>query len=739
LADRFVELLRFALATFLLTAGSALLLQLTGVPVLWPATGLFLSWLSVQGPKTPTGPILVCWLSGCAGLILFGWSLPSAGTMMVLTIVEAFFAFGLLKQMRGKQLDWYDSLDGFITFVICAGVLASAIFAFPASYVGPALAGSRFEVWLAWSIAASLGTLTITPLAALLYSGKLKQEWASKTPQSRDYTILAIILVGATSTVTFAQSHWPIMFLPFFPLVVSAFKAGRLGALLSVLLLSAIATSATEMGLGPIAGVLRESPERFLVLQMYLGTAIMTVLPAAIELRQRELVAVQLRGTMERLQQSERRAHSLAYSDPLTGLANRRAFLEALEKASREPVGICLAILDLNKFKTINDRWGHLVGDQILKAAAERFRNAIGEQAIIARMGGDEFAVLVTDPEVSDPHVLGANIVEALSEPILIGRKEFPMSCACGLTTSLARQQREPSSLLARADVAMYHAKSNPERQVAVFSEAMEEGERRKAVILDSFLTPEGRSGIHLQYQPIFSLATGQVVSFEALARWDHPDLGSIPPSEFIPLAERARVIATLTWQLLEEAIDQAVLWDPQICLSFNTSATHVGLKGVAGEILKRLEKGGLDPRRLKLEITETALLSDSETAAQNCEALQQAGVKIVLDDFGAGFASLSYLRAMRFDEIKLDSSLTLGARRKEGYPLTMGVLDLCRALDVPCTAEHLETEADVERLAAMGCAFGQGFWLHRPLSADAATAMAVNQENLVRMLRRSS
>lgn len=657
--------------------------------------------------------------------------------MMALSVCEALCALSILDRLRPNRSDWFDTVDGFLAFV-GAAVFASAVFAIPATVIAaPVVLETFLESWVGWSAAVSVGTLTVTPIAWLVYSGRFRQDWATGSSESRIGTIFIFSGVGLVTLGTFAQSVWPLMFLPFFPLVVTAFKSDRIGAVLGILIFSDIALIATQMGHGPIAAMLGASPARYLVLQIYLGTAFMIVFPAALELRERTLITESLQAALEKLSASERHAHDLAYTDPLTGLSNRRSLLDALDKACRTPSNITVAIIDLNQFKAINDRWGHLVGDEILRAVSERFAQAIGSDALIARLGGDEFAILCEGASACDPAGLGSKVVRALHEPILIGRREFPVRCACGLVVSSAGEARTSSSLLGRADVAMYSAKGNPDNPVAVFCSAMREGEERKTEIANALLTHDGRSDIHLVYQPVFDLHSGQIVSLEALARWRHPDLGPISPAEFIPIAERARVIEPLTWRLLELAIGNAAEWDPGIALSFNFSAPHLGSEGVVESILQNLDRGGLEPARLKLEITETALLTNTESTAANCERLQRAGIRIVLDDFGAGFASLSYLRALRFDEIKMDSSLTLGARHKDGYLLAKGVLDLCRAIDVPCTAEHLETADDVERLSALGCRYGQGYWLHRPVSAEDARALAANQDNLIRLVRR--
>ncbi len=728
-------LFRFTATTFVLTAGCAWLLRASGVPILWPVVGLVLARRATFREVNAPAVMFSSWLAGTSALYLNDWNVTAAMFIMALSVGEAFIALSLLDRFAPARPDWPETVDGFLIFVGCT-VAASALFAIPVpALLQPITWEQYLNLWVGWTVAVSVGTLIVAPIAWLVYSGKLGENWREASPKSGAVTVITLMIVALVTLGTFAQSVWPLLFIPIFPLIIAAFKLDRVSVVLALLVFANIALIFTERGSGPIANALQNAPGKYLLLQIYLATTFLIVIPVSLELREREQIAIDLRGALEQLSASERQAHDLAYIDALTGLANRRSFLDALDAASEASANIVVAMVDLHRFQAINDRWGHLVGDEVLRAASERFVKAVGQHGLIARLGGDEFAVLCAGNSLIDPIALGNRIVKSLSEPIQIGKRDFPVRCACGLVSSFAGDKRTSSSLLGKADVAMYAAKKSPDSPVAIYTSAMREGEKRKTQITKSLLTRAGRDAIHLEYQPVFDLHSGQIISLEALARWRHPELGRISPAEFIPLAERSRVIEPLTWNLFELAIGNAVTWDPGICLSFNFSAPHLGQEEVVDGILNRLQKGGMESRRLKLEITETALLTNTETTAVNCEKLQRAGISVVLDDFGAGFASLSYLRALRFDEIKIDSTLTLGSRKAEGYQLAKGVLDLCRAMNVPCTAEHLETADDVERLAGLGCKYGQGYWLHRPVSALDARALALNQTNLVRLL----
>jgi predicted signal transduction protein with EAL and GGDEF domain len=279
---------------------------------------------------------------------------------------------------------------------------------------------------------------------------------------------------------------------------------------------------------------------------------------------------------------------------------------------------------------------------------------------------------------------------------------------------------------LIRADTALYRAKQGGRAGVAVFTREMEEEHRRRKQVEKALRLREVQRSIVLVFQPIRDLATGELRAFEALARWDHPELGSVPPDQFIPIAEQINVIEAISDRLLAGAAREARGWAQSVRLSFNVSAVQLCTAGSAARILSVLEGEALDPGRLQVEVTETALLADFEVARRNLQALRAAGARIVLDDFGAGHASISYLREMQFDGIKLDGSLvasvldSLRSRR-----LLKGVLDLCAAMGLPCVAEHIESQDQLALLRELGCRDGQGFILSPPLAAAEAAALA--------------
>lgn len=430
----------------------------------------------------------------------------------------------------------------------------------------------------------------------------------------------------------------------------------------------------------------------------------------------------------ERIANEEKaRVRKVADTDPLTELANRRAFLAALYAASGDTKGarIMVALVDLDGFKPINDTFGHATGDAVLVEVSQRLRKAAGAKAMVARMGGDEFALLLRCKNEAAALRIGEKVSAALRAPYQIEGREFRISGCCGITVHRPGC-RDLKFALSRGDTALYSAKQDGRGSVALFSPEMEKVARRRAELERALRDPAVQDSIELVYQPIVELETMQLRSFEALARWHHPELGRISPAEFIPLAEQINVIEQIGEKLLRKASAQAALWPDAVKLSFNLSAVQLCSVASARRVLRTVEEQGLDPVRLQIEVTETSLLVDFEAARRNLTILRNAGARIVLDDFGAGFASISYLREINFDAIKLDGALvTAAAETQTASRLLKGVLELCASLGVPCVAEHVEEERQVELLRRLNCRYGQGYVLSAPVEAGAAAAIA--------------
>ena len=476
----------------------------------------------------------------------------------------------------------------------------------------------------------------------------------------------------------------------------------------------------------------------------HLGVAVSLFLITLLTLR---LVALQNQGLVEMVRsrtviENERerarlaekvalaeksRVRQMADSDSLTGLANRRAFLTLLEERLAEAgrPNLALALFDLDGFKPINDTFGHAAGDAVLIEVGRRLAASGGNHAVAARIGGDEFALIFPCRGEAEAMTMGEWLCGEIGRPYRVRTREFRISACCGLVV-LGPDQRDVTEALHCGDAALYSGKQKGRGRVALFNPELERANERRTAIERALRAPEVHAEFTLVFQPIFDLKSRAIRSFEALARWEHPTLGPIAPSEFIPITEQINVIEEISEALLARAAREAAAWPDSIHLSFNLSAVQLCSGTSARRILAILRDSRLSPERIHIEVTETALLADFETARANLDRLRAAGARIVLDDFGAGFSSISYLREIWFDAIKLDGSLIT---RPDGpvpaFRLLKGVIDLCASLNVPCVAEHIESEAQLTLLKRLGCRDGQGFSLSPPLDAAAARELA--------------
>jgi diguanylate cyclase (GGDEF)-like protein len=422
------------------------------------------------------------------------------------------------------------------------------------------------------------------------------------------------------------------------------------------------------------------------------------------------------------------RVREVADTDPLTGLANRRAFLAALEHRLTAPGGVppfALALLDLDGFKPINDTFGHAAGDLLLVEVAARLRLEAGTDALAARIGGDEFALILPCDNEAEVMRSGERICAALGRPYPIDGREFTISACCGITM-VEPGASDVTGALGQGDAALYSGKQSGRGCVALFTPAIAEANRRRIAIERALREPAVTDEMNLAYQPSFDLSSGALRAFEALARWTHPSLGPIAPAEFIPITEQINVIERISDALFGRACAEAAHWPNAVRLSFNLSTIQLCSANSAARLLAIAAVAGIHPGRLQFEVTETAMLVDFGSARLNLERLRAAGARVVLDDFGAGYASISYLREMIFDAIKLDGALITGAGESDaGARLLEGVLDLCDALRVPCVAEHIERPEQLALLRRLDCRDGQGFALSPPLFAEEARALA--------------
>jgi diguanylate cyclase (GGDEF)-like protein len=439
----------------------------------------------------------------------------------------------------------------------------------------------------------------------------------------------------------------------------------------------------------------------------------------------------------------EQRAYAthLAHRDQLTDIPNRRAFIDALHIQQREfgdkPVAVVM--IDMNGFKPINDTYGHAVGDKLLINAGQCLTDVVGKTGMVARLGGDEFAVLFTSPkEASWVHNRVLQMLYEINKPIMIDEHEIHLAAAFGVTY-LESVPDDPMDMVQHADIALYDAKQNKLSNISFFEGSMENRVRRRTIIEQALADDQQIAAIKMHFQPIFGLKNGHHIGFEALARWEHPELGAVSPKEFVGAAEHSGLATKLTIHLFEQALKTACKWPGHIRLSFNLSGSGLGSSNLDSIIPEILARMNFDPSRLSVEVTETALLNDTEVVQEMLRKLQAIGVRIVLDDFGAGYASIGYLQDMKFDGIKLDGSLirkiTHDARSRD---LLIGVLYLCQAIRAEVTAEMVESEEQLALLKPLPIDFVQGYLLggpvgpHETYDSEKFGAKPRNKSNLI-------
>jgi diguanylate cyclase (GGDEF)-like protein len=445
-------------------------------------------------------------------------------------------------------------------------------------------------------------------------------------------------------------------------------------------------------------------------------------LESRVESRTRELAATnrELRAQIAERERIERQLSHQARHDDLTGLPNRAHLLDRMDAAiARIPQAGSLAVLfmDLDRFKLVNDSVGHASGDQMLVEAASRLTSLLGEGQVAARLGGDEFAVLVEgDADDAALEAFADRILSALSEPMWIAGRELFPSASIGIARWDPRYQRG-EELLRDADAAMYRAKANGRDRSALFDEAMREEAVRLLDLESDLRRAIKKDDFEAHFQPIVRLSDGAVVGHEALLRWNHETRGLLSPSAFIGVGEDSGLIEEVDW-LLYQRVMQWLRLHPSGYVSINVSPLHLRSDDFARRLLEMADAAGADPRRLRIEITEVALLDDSPRALRMLNHLRSRGVGALLDDFGTGFSALSYLHRFPIQAIKIDRSFIAGltgASRTESLALVRAILALAGTLGIESIGEGVETTTQADLLLGLGCQYGQGYLFGKP------------------------
>ncbi|WP_433293887.1 putative bifunctional diguanylate cyclase/phosphodiesterase [Actinoplanes sp. CA-030573] len=418
-----------------------------------------------------------------------------------------------------------------------------------------------------------------------------------------------------------------------------------------------------------------------------------------------------------------------AFSDPLTGLSNRALFRDRLQHATgRRDAHVTVLLIDLDNFKDVNDNLGHSAGDELLTTLAARLREGVRPGDTLARLGGDEFALLIDDLDDRDPAAVAERLLHELRQPMSLAGRDIRCTASVGVAGG---RQLTGEELLRNADLAMYAAKRqgrnayalfDPEMYASVVTEAQLRQELEAALAQEQFV---------VHYQPVVDLPTQRITGVEALVRWRHPERGLLAPQHFIHTAEESGLIVPLGRWVLRQACEQLARWQreapeaPDLKMSVNLSARQFQHEGLVADVRAAIADAGVDAARITLEITESMLLQDIDSAAETLHALRRIGVRLAIDDFGTGYSSLNYLKRLPVDILKIDRAfVTEVATDAEDKALVDAVVNLGQALRLETVAEGIETDDQWEMLRRLGCDFGQGYLFGRPVEAESIDAL---------------
>lgn len=427
---------------------------------------------------------------------------------------------------------------------------------------------------------------------------------------------------------------------------------------------------------------------------------------------------------------AEQRAWHVANTDPLTGFDNRRSIgpraAKMITAAKHEGKYVAVFMLDLDQFKNVNDVYGHAAGDAVLKIAARRIEEVMPGATLKARLGGDEFVcVFVVDRSESDLiQKLSQGLVEALARPMNHDNLHVAISTSLGIA-KLGPDANTISTLMRRADIAMYAAKDRGKNCYAWFSDEMESELHRRNDLEQGVRAGIPRGEFEPFFEPQVDLASGRLEGFEMLARWRSPTFGLVSPEIFIPIAEESGLISDLSLSVMHQALDAAKHWDHRLTISVNISPAQLKDPWLAQKIVKLLAETSFPAHRLEIEITETSLFENLGLAQSIVSSLKNQGIQVSLDDFGTGYSSLAHLRALPFDRIKIDRSfVTSMVETPDSAAIVSAIVKLGETLNMPVTAEGIETQEIGQMLVEMGCSKGQGWHFGRPMGIAATQKM---------------
>ncbi len=422
---------------------------------------------------------------------------------------------------------------------------------------------------------------------------------------------------------------------------------------------------------------------------------------------------------------SEAEITKLALFDGLTGLANRQRMRVSLDQTLNQPSSqyrpTALLLLDLDRFKVVNDTLGHQMGDALLKQVAQRLMRTIGDAGLVGRLGGDEFKVVLPgEDNVETLSDMSRSVIAALSQPYAIDGNTISIGCSIGVAVA-PRDGADSETLVRNADLALYAAKADGRGVHRFYREELLHGAQNRKQLEDDLRHALVKHQFHLVYQPVVCTESARVVGYEALLRWDHPTRGGISPADFIPVAEDCGLIESIGEWVLRTACLDAAKWPRDVRVGVNVSPIQFANPALPGIVTNALAKSGIAPGRLELEITEGVFLDETASSEAMFKALKGIGVRLALDDFGTGYSSLGYLRSAPFDKIKIDQSFVRGAAMagNRNAAIIKAIVTLAKTMQMETTAEGVETQDEIELIRELGCSHIQGFVYGRPLLAE--------------------
>lgn len=432
---------------------------------------------------------------------------------------------------------------------------------------------------------------------------------------------------------------------------------------------------------------------------------------------------------------SQNELKAMAYTDQLTGLGNRYRLRDKMRllvaERANDPAPFTICLVNLDGFKPINDLFGTAAGDEILCQVAHRLKACIPDGATVTRYDGDEFAVIL--PLVFEPvsaERIGQMIKDVLSAPYDLGDRNVRLSSSLSFAI-YPFAGANFDDLLKSAETALYRAKRRGRGHIVIYSSEIADEMKRATEIEQALRNAIIKDAVDVHFQPIVRLTDDRVVGFEALARWNDPDLGFVSPAVFVPLAEERGFIDMLSEALLRKAAEATLSWPRDLFLSFNLSSVQLMDPRTAANTLAILASIGFDPRRLELEITETAVMTSPETARNVIAELRSAGIRISLDDFGTGQSSLGRIRDFTFDKVKIDRSFVCRiVEDRASEHIVKAIIAMCNGLELEVVAEGIETDAEAAKLRQMGCGMGQGYFFGKPADAMATLRYLQNHHH---------